>query len=840
MVASMRTTAIELVERDEELARVACLMDEARHGRGGILVLEGEAGIGKSALVEVAVEDARAREMLVLAARGSELERRYAFGLVRQALQRRVAGRDELFAGRAALARAALDLGFASRPPPATDATLDGLYWLLAELADGQPLLLAVDDAHWADEESVGLLRHLAPRIGGLRAAVVAATRRPDVDGPLSGLLADSSVEVRRPRAFGLEGTARQLGIDLGRDPSPDFVTACHAATGGNPFLLAQVADAIRAEEIEPTAENAGRIGELRPQGLARSVLARLDAPTRNLARALAVLGDDAPVGLAAALARMAPDVAERAADTLAAAGVLADRRPLRFRHDLLRGAVLASMPAGEQAIARAAAVAVLRAHDATPERIAAQLLDVEPRRDRAAGPTLTRAAAQACARGAPGTAAALLERALEEPLDCDTRARALMELGAAEQSLGRAEAADRFLEAARMAPHPGQRLAAAIAAAHAAGPEPAQSTQALRLLDELDIPAGDRTLAVRVLNARLAASFSDITRFHAVAAQAHTLGPITGSTPDERRLLAHVARARLETGADAREVAELAARATDGTAVEDPGWFVTVLVALTAVDHFDAAQRLALRALERARERGALRDYLMAMTWRARIALLRGDLEEAEGLARAALEAGAVIDGWWRLSPASVLIEALVDQGRVQAARDAWTATGLGEVVPPQRPLTPLVHGRGRLRLAEGDAAAALEDFREVTRRLGPHSHATIHGVATRLRMAEARRALGEHEEARRESLAAMNIAQRFGAASTLGAALRTHGRLTNASTCCLRRSSDSSSPPRGWNWPGPWSSTARRCGVKAAGASPATRSATATTSPSPAARAV
>ncbi len=780
MVTSMPMRTVGLVERDAELALVDVLLDEARYGRGGVLVFEGEPGIGKTALVEAAVSSAGAAGVRVLAARGSELERGFAFGIVRQALERTTARREELFAGRASLARSALGPSPRRGGPAATEGTLDGLYWLLAELAEVEPLLLAVDDAQWADQESVAFLRFLALRLAGMSAAVLVATRPPAAEDALAGLLADPTVQVARPPALGPEGAARYLARELDREPSSAFAAACHAATGGNPFLIAHVAQTLRVEGVEPAAEQAPRIAELRPQGLARTLMARLDAPARALARAVAILGNDVSAGLAAELAGLAPPAAEPVADALASAGVLADRRPLRFRHELLRGAVLADMPAGEQASARAAAVEMLRDHHAAPERIAAQLLQLEPRGDAAAAVTLREAAARASARAAPASAAALLRGALEEPLEGDARMAVLMELGAAEQSLGHPEACERFLEAASIATDPQGRLAAAVAAGHAAALDPTRCAAVLRLLDGIALPSGDRAPAVRAMNARLAAAWSDIGRFHAVASEAAALAPIAGDTSDERRLLAHLARARLEGGGHAGEVAALADRATDLEAVNDPGWFVTLIVALTATDRYDPAERLAQRAVERARDRGALSDYHMAMAWRARIALLRGDLEEAEGLARAALEAGEVVREWWRLIPAAVLIEALVDQARVEDAAAAWTATGVGATVPPPRPLTQLLHARARLRATQADPAAALDDLGEVGRRLGPAAAGTVHALTTRLRMAEAQHALGRDHEARRESLAAVEVARRFGAASSLGAALRVHGRLT------------------------------------------------------------
>ena len=493
MVAAMPMGTVELVERDAEVGLLDSLLDEARYGRGRVLVFEGEPGIGKTALVEAAVAGAEARNMQLLAARGSELERGFAFGVVRQALERIVIGRNELFAGRAGLARSMFEPPPAQRSAGANEGVLDGLYWLLAELADAEPLLLAIDDAHWGDEESVAFLRFLALRLAGVRAAVLVATRPPAAGDALAGLLADPAVDVARPDVLGLAGADRYLRRQLAGEPSSAFVTACHAATGGNPFLLTQLAQALRIAGIEPSAEQAAHVAELRPPGLGHIVLGRLDAPSRGLARAVAVLGDDVSVGLAAELAALAPAAAEPAADALAAAGVFADHRPLRFRHELWRGAVLAAMPAGEQASARAAAVRVLRERGAAAERIAAQLLKLEPRGVPGAAATLREAAARASACGAPASAAALLRRALEEPLDRSGRFTVLMELGVEEQSLGRAEAPGRFIDAGRIAPAPDRRRAAAIAAGHAAALDPARCQSALELLDAIDLPGGDR-----------------------------------------------------------------------------------------------------------------------------------------------------------------------------------------------------------------------------------------------------------------------------------------------------------------------------------------------------------
>jgi predicted ATPase len=157
-----------------------------------MLLLEGRAGIGKSSLVEVACSRAAELGHEVLRARGSELESGFAFGVVRQLFERRLAGtdpgeREALLAGPAAAVRpllagevaGALAGGVAA--PLAGDssfAVLHGLYWLVVNLAARGPLLIAVDDAHWADEPSLRWLAYLARRLDGLAAGMPGAAER--------------------------------------------------------------------------------------------------------------------------------------------------------------------------------------------------------------------------------------------------------------------------------------------------------------------------------------------------------------------------------------------------------------------------------------------------------------------------------------------------------------------------------------------------------------------------------------------------------------------------------------------------------------------------------------
>src|SRR5215207_7564416 len=181
-----------LLEREDDLRDAAALLAAAKDGGGGALLIEGPAGIGKSALIRALRERAPGLGFTVLAARGAELERDFSFGVVRQLFEPALAAvtdreREALLAGAAGLAEPAvgkLDGGLASAPSSASPsldpsfAVLHGLFWLTSNLAERTPLLIAVDDAHWADAASLRFLVYLAGRLEGLPAMLTIGLRR--------------------------------------------------------------------------------------------------------------------------------------------------------------------------------------------------------------------------------------------------------------------------------------------------------------------------------------------------------------------------------------------------------------------------------------------------------------------------------------------------------------------------------------------------------------------------------------------------------------------------------------------------------------------------------------
>ena len=138
----------DLVEREREIAALAELLDATPTGEGRVAWIEGPAGIGKSTLLAEARRRAAASGVQVLAARGSELEREFPFGVVRQLFESVVARDESVLAGAAAPAAAVFEAAEASEGD-VSFAALHGLFWVALNLAADGPLLLAIDDLHW-------------------------------------------------------------------------------------------------------------------------------------------------------------------------------------------------------------------------------------------------------------------------------------------------------------------------------------------------------------------------------------------------------------------------------------------------------------------------------------------------------------------------------------------------------------------------------------------------------------------------------------------------------------------------------------------------------------------
>jgi DNA-binding CsgD family transcriptional regulator len=422
-----------VIGRDHEVARIEGLLARARLGTSEVLVISGEPGIGKTALLDYAIE--RADGMTVLTARGVESEAEIAFAGL-SALLRPTLGRlDDLPVPQAAALRGALGLA----PGLEGDRFLIGAATLslLAAHAEQVPVLVVIDDAQWVDESSLGAILFAARRLFADALALVITTR-PD-DGVTLRHTALPTIELQR---LDRETAAAVLEHHAARPLAPGAADRLFEMTLGNPLALVELASAAaelpleRALSIETSVEHA-----FVPR------IATLDEPARRLLSLAAAedSGDLAVLGRAASalgLALSALAAAERAGLITVTVDALA------FCHPLARSAAYRHAPSEE----RRACHRALAQADADPDRRAWHWAAAVVGPDAEAARGLEQAGERARARGAYTAAATAFERAARLTAALPERARRLFAAGEAAWLAGHGERAGERLAEAREA----------------------------------------------------------------------------------------------------------------------------------------------------------------------------------------------------------------------------------------------------------------------------------------------------------------------------------------------------------------------------------------------------
>ncbi|MFL5863787.1 MAG: ATP-binding protein, partial [Solirubrobacteraceae bacterium] len=451
-------TGEALLERDRELLATRDALDRAQAGDGALLLIQGPAGIGKTELAREARASSARAGILTLEAKASELERPFAFGVVRQLLEPVVAGSyggDGLFAGAAGPAARLFEAD--DRGGPLSDANFDALhslYWLIVNLSDRAPVLVSVDDCQWSDHDSLRFLSYLGQRIDGLRVAMLLAGRPPDGaatdTAPLWAQIASRPDALALyPRTLSELAAAAMTRERLGSDADEEFCRACHIATGGNPLFLRELLRALSSAGVAPSAEAASQVQAVGPAAVARFVLHRVSAlgpSTSELANAVAVLGDGSELQLVADVAQLGDRQARQAADELVRADIFARSERLAFVHPIVRAALYEDLAPGERQARHAAAADALMRLGAPPERVTAHLLLTSPTGDTRRMQTLRSAATAAARRGSPLAAVVRLQRALDEGPDERERAEIFAELGRYEVAAMRFDSAEAHL----------------------------------------------------------------------------------------------------------------------------------------------------------------------------------------------------------------------------------------------------------------------------------------------------------------------------------------------------------------------------------------------------------
>ncbi|MGZ4275338.1 MAG: AAA family ATPase [Solirubrobacteraceae bacterium] len=228
-----------LLERGEEQAILDAALVSARGGEGALVLIEGPAGIGKTALLGSLAARAAAAGMTHLVARGAQLERDFALGALRRLFAPVVgSGSGAPDGDHERIARELVRSGRPGAPVADEWAVLDGFFSLAADLAGEHGAVLVVDDAQWIDAPSLRFLAFLAARLTGLRLLLAVGRRTGEPDEPplIGHLAADPDVRVVRPRELSAPAIADLVAERLDvRDR--ELAVAVHEATGGNPFL---------------------------------------------------------------------------------------------------------------------------------------------------------------------------------------------------------------------------------------------------------------------------------------------------------------------------------------------------------------------------------------------------------------------------------------------------------------------------------------------------------------------------------------------------------------------------------------------------------------------------
>ena len=712
-----------IVGREAELARIERFLDDLAD-RSLALVLEGEAGIGKTTLWSVGLTMARARPIEVLACRAVESEARLAFSALADLLE---AVPEAAFCAlpgpqRRALDAALLRAGPDDQPPNPRAVAVATLGVLRALARDG-PVLVAVDDLPWLDRASAAALEFALRRLDAEPVGLLATLRSEGVLGATQDRRLPPVSRIDRlvlgPLSLGAFGAVRDA-----RSPRPwrrPSLVLLHGACGGNPFFGLELADALAA-----------RGGELRPgeavpvpgslQGLVRARLARLARPAGEVVL-LAAAASRPTIALLIA-ASTTPARARDELDAAEAAGVIETiGREVRFVHPMLRSVVYADATA----VQRRAVHRQLADASEHPEERARHLALAAEGPDELVAAELEAAALAAYLRGGCDAAAELAELALDlTPAGAAARGRRLVHAGEFHFAAFGLEQAQQRLEEASACCEPGPgradalwRLAKVIRYSGTAGAAADLLHRALRE------PGSDPGLAASIhrdLGFVLANSGQPGADEHYRAAL--ELARHAGNRGLVAQMLGVVAFAEFASGKGLRpELIRPALRDATWTAhlPMELRPRVTISHALQYSDDLDAARSLLAEEYHAAAERGAETDLPLVLvflveleTWAGRYDLAGQHAEQGYA---AALSSGASLP-LACMHGARAILRAC--HGEVAGARsDADAAAEIGRrggwYVPPLW----AAHARGLLQLSLGDAAGAHQAFRPVTQML-------------------------------------------------------------------------------------------------------------------------
>ncbi|MEU6058287.1 AAA family ATPase [Streptomyces sp. NPDC047097] len=789
-----------LVERDGEVEAFRLMAEELRSGRGGLVAVEGPAGIGKTRLLDEIVRHVEQVGGRVLSARATELERALPMGLVQQLFESLLEGctheeRERWLSGAARPASAVVgrtDRKAADDAVAGDFAILHGLYWLTANVSRERPLLLVVDDAHWADPASLRFLAYLLPRVRDLPVLVAVGTR-PNEPGAETRLLDHITghhfCRLLRPRPLSRAGSARMLRSRLEDEADPEFLDACYTATGGNPLFLESLVSVVD-EHWKPVAKNATLVAQVGSDAVAHRVrtrLAALPAEAARLAWAVAVLGESADLTTVAALTGLPPLTTAEGIGALRRiellqtvdAGTLQATTPLRFVHPLVRTAVYHSFDRAELTRAHGLAVDLLTGSGATAIQVATHLLRIPAGGDQRVVALLRQAASEALQRGSAESAHIYLQRALAEPPSEQTLTATLMEAGSAAMQVDLPASAECFTRALDRTADVHERAGLAVILSMALHylSRTAEGVVVAREAREA-LPADDTDLR-RMLDANLLCfppTYSEQAHLSESLPELISLPP--ADTLGARALEAMIAGLETWRGDPAAvrharsALADGRLRLSNAQAVITGAW-----LSLLVADHDQEAMDAMDSAVEEARRGGSLAALPIASIYRSLGWLWRGQLAEAESEVREVLRLMDLMHhGMARPVALATLTWTLMEQGRLEEAGEV-----LSEVDVDERSMSGLLFwfldAKAQFHRLNGEYDEAYACALKSGEVFASHGGDNPASVPWRSEAALSLRAMDRREEALALIEKELALARRWGAPRALGRALRVGG---------------------------------------------------------------
>ena len=667
-----------LLGRRTEREALERLLDDVRAGRSGALVVRGEPGVGKTALLQFALESGS--DLRVARAVGVESEMELAYA----ALHQLCAPMLDRLEGLPAPQRDALRTVFGLTAGGAPDRFLVGLaaLGLLSEVAEEQPLLCVVDDAQWLDRASAQALAFVARRLLAESVGLVFATREPSED---FGRLPELVVEGLR------DGDARKLLGSVLRGPLDERVRErIVAETRGNPLALLELPRGLTHAELAggfglPDAVPlSGRIED--------SFRRRVEALPDESQRLLLVAAVE-PVGEPLSVWRAAErlGIGVHAAAPAAAAGLLEFGAHIRFRHPLVRSAVYRAASAEERrTVHRALAQATDPKVD--PDRHAWHRARAAPGADEDVAAELEQSAGRAQARGGLAAAAAFLERAAALTPDPARRVGRALAAARAKHQAGAPDAALSLLANAEAGPLDelqrarADLLRAQIAFAMSRGSDaPPLLLNAARRLEPLDARLARETyldaLIAAVSAHRLASGSGALEVAEAARAAGYTRSPAQPARAPDLLLDGWVLLITKGYAAATPTLTRALSAFRSGESIskdEEIRWLW--FACHTAYELWDDEtwHELSIRQVQLARAAGALAELPVALNSLAGASLFAGDFAAAEAQVEEA-EAVTEVTGH-RLAPYGRLLLA-AGQGR-EAAASELIESSMEEVV--------------------------------------------------------------------------------------------------------------------------------------------------------------